>query len=101
MHLSAWPTAADLGSAGAADGTRSTRSQRHSAASAARSRRPRSRCAHELARVEISGPEGLVSAARLAADDLRALGKVTGDLVFTTTDGDELKVAAELSPPTG
>ncbi len=38
-----------------------------------------------LSRVEISGPGTLVAAAELAADDLRAVGKITGDLVFTPT----------------
>jgi valyl-tRNA synthetase len=50
----------------------------------------------ELARVEISGPEGLVRAAELAADDLRAAGKIVGDLVFTANDATEISVEAEL-----
>ena len=54
---------------------------------------------HELSRVEISGPEALVSAARLAQDDLRRAGKVTGDLVFTSVpDAEGISVAAELAP---
>ena len=40
----------------------------------------------ELSRVEITGPEALVRAAELAAADLRATGKITGDLVFTVDD---------------
>ena len=40
----------------------------------------------ELSRVEITGPEELIRAAELAADDLRAAGKITGDLVFTADD---------------
>ena len=99
VHLSAWPTAADLGSAGAADG--SAIDAVATALGGIRGAKSQAKVSmrHELSRVEISGPEGLVSAARLAEDDLRRAGKVTGDLVFTTADGDELKVHAELSPP--
>jgi valyl-tRNA synthetase len=50
----------------------------------------------ELSRVEIAGPEELVRAAELAAADLRAAGKIVGDLVFTATDATEITVAAEL-----
>ena len=55
----------------------------------------------ELSRVEISGPAELVEHARQAADDLRAAGRVTGDLVFTPADGvegGELTVTAEIAP---
>jgi valyl-tRNA synthetase len=53
----------------------------------------------ELARVEVSGPATLVEAARTAEDDLRKVGKITGDLVFTArSDATELSVVAELAP---
>ncbi|MFL6108563.1 MAG: valine--tRNA ligase [Marmoricola sp.] len=52
----------------------------------------------ELSRVEISGPASLVEAARSATEDLRKVGKIVGDLVFTTTEGGELSVEAELAP---
>jgi valyl-tRNA synthetase len=53
----------------------------------------------ELSRVEITGPAGLVTAAQAAADDLRKVGRITGDLVFTVqADAAELTVAAELAP---
>ena len=53
----------------------------------------------ELSRVEISGPEGLVVAAELAAADLRRTGRVTGELIFTVdADATEISVAAELAP---
>jgi valyl-tRNA synthetase len=52
----------------------------------------------ELARVEVSGPADLVEAARTAEDDLRKVGKITGDLVFTAhPDATELTVVAELA----
>jgi valyl-tRNA synthetase len=48
--------------------------------------------------VEVFGPAALVAAARTAADDLRKVGRITGDLVFTAQlDATELTVAAELA----
>ena len=94
--------AADLGAAAAADaqvldavaaaltGIRGAKSQ-----AKAKMRAP-------LARVEVSGPETLVEAARRAEDDLRAVGNVVGDLVFTARDdAREISVEAELAPAEG
>ena len=99
IHLAAWPTETDLGAAAAADpitvdavaaaliGIRGAKSQAKVSMRA------------ELSRVEITGPERLVRAAELAADDLRKTAKVTGDLVFTVDDSaTELRVDAELAP---
>ncbi|QBX54315.1 valine--tRNA ligase [Nocardioides seonyuensis] len=99
IHRSSWPVAADLGSAAAADsrvvdavaaaltGIRGAKSQ-----AKAKMKAP-------LARVEVSGPTALVEAAAQAADDLRAVGNVVGDMVFTPDDSaNELTVAAELAP---
>ncbi len=98
IHRSQWPLAAELGSAAASDpaavdavaaalrGIRGAKSQAKVSMRA------------ELSRVEISGPEPLVRGAELAEHDLRASGKITGDLVFTVTDATELSVASELAP---
>ena len=51
----------------------------------------------ELVRASVSGPEALVSLAEQASDDLRAAGKIVGDLSFTATDADELTAAAEIA----
>ena len=54
---------------------------------------------HELTKVRISGPEPLVRAAELAADDLRRTGRITGKLKFTVDESaTELSVDAELAP---
>ncbi|MDP2773238.1 MAG: valine--tRNA ligase [Nocardioides sp.] len=98
IHRSTWPAVAELGSAAAYDpvavdavaaaliGIRGAKSQAKVSMRA------------ELSRVEISGPEALVRAAELAEADLRASGKITGELVFTATDATELSVTAELAP---
>jgi len=97
IHRAPWPTELDLGSAAAADpstidavaavliGIRGAKSQAKVSMRA------------ELARVEVTGPEHLVRAAELAADDLRKTGKITGDLVFTATGSSEIAVRAELA----
>lgn len=99
IHRAPWPEELDLGSAAAADpttvdavaavliGIRGAKSQAKVSMRA------------ELSRVEVSGPQALVRAAELAADDLRKTGKITGDLVFTATgtEGQELSVHAELA----
>ncbi len=98
VHLSTWPTVAELGSAAAADPAAvdavaaTLRGIRGAKSSAKVSMRA------ELSRVEVSGPEALVRQAKLAESDLRAAGKITGDLVFTATDATELTVDAELAP---
>jgi valyl-tRNA synthetase len=99
IHRASWPTAADLGSAAAAQplvldavasaltGIRGAKSQ-----AKAKMRAP-------LSRVEITGPTSLVEAAQQAQDDLRAVGTIVGDLVFTVDDSaTELRVTAELAP---
>ena len=98
IHHASWPTVTDLGSAAAADpamvdAVASTLIGIRGAKSAAKvSMRA------QLSRVEVTGPEALVRAAEQAAGDLRATGKITGDLVFTVDESaTEISVAAELA----
>ena len=52
----------------------------------------------ELSRVEITGPPAQITAIRSAEQDLRKVGKVTGELVLTEReDATEVTVAAELA----
>ncbi len=96
IHRAAWPAVTELGAAAATDptavdavgaaliGIRGAKSQAKVSMRA------------ELSRVEIAGPEVLVQAAELAARDLRAAGKIVGELVFTANDAAEISVVAEL-----
>ncbi|MDX6372635.1 MAG: valyl-tRNA synthetase [Nocardioidaceae bacterium] len=99
IHRAPWPVQTDLGAAAAADpatldavaaaliGIRGAKSQ------------AKVSMRHELTKVRISGPEPLVRAAELAADDLRKTGKITGKLKFTVDESaTELTVEAELAP---
>jgi valyl-tRNA synthetase len=51
----------------------------------------------ELSSATVTGPAAAVALAREAADDLRAAGKVTGELAFAEGDGSELRVTAEIA----
>ena len=98
VHRQAWPNAADLGSAAAADpamlgavaavltGVRGAKSQ------------AKVKMRTALSSVTVSGPAERLAAAERAADDLRATGSITGDLVFTPTDDPEISVVAEIAP---
>ena len=59
---------------------------------------PRSRCAPSCRRADVRGPAAALALAERAAADLRAAGKVAGDLIFTPTDADDVTVAAEFAP---
>jgi valyl-tRNA synthetase len=99
VHRAAWPTASDLGSAASADpamlaavadvlsGIRGAKSQ------------AKVKMRTELSRVQVTGPAALVAFAERAADDLRAAGNVTGELVFTATEDPDLRVDARLAGP--
>jgi valyl-tRNA synthetase len=98
IHHASWPTELELGSAAAADpalldAVAATLTGIRGAKSAAKvSMRA------ELSRVEVTGPEALVRAAERAAGDLRATGRITGELIFTVDEqATELAVTAELA----
>jgi len=97
VHRTAWPSKVEIGApagdatmldavAAALAGIRGAKSQAKVSMRA------------ELARVEIVGPPALLAAAETAADDLRKVGRITGDLVFTArSEATELTVDAELA----
>ncbi|MDX6299859.1 MAG: valyl-tRNA synthetase [Nocardioidaceae bacterium] len=102
IHRASWPTAADLGEGGSAQPEMLTavaatlRGIRGAKSTAKVSMRT------ELSRATVSGPAADVALAEQAADDLRAAGKVTGELVFTAGDEPEIAVdarVAELAAP--
>jgi valyl-tRNA synthetase len=99
VHTSSWPVATELGSAAATDdsvlsavavtltGIRGAKSQ-----AKAKMKAP-------LSRVEVTGPAAQVEAAQRADDDLRAVGNIVGELVFTVDESaSEISVVAELAP---
>jgi valyl-tRNA synthetase len=99
IHRAAWPTETDLGAAAAADA--SSLDAVAAALIGIRGAKSQAKVSmrHELTGVRISGPEALVRAAELAADDLRKTGRVTGDLTFAVDESaTELAVEADLAP---
>jgi valyl-tRNA synthetase len=100
IHRAAWPVGTDLGAAAAADpamidavaaaliGIRGAKSKAKVSMKA------------ELSRVEISAPEEQLHLVEQAADDLRAAGKITGELVFSAVAAGELTVDAQLADTT-
>jgi valyl-tRNA synthetase len=99
VHRASWPTGSDVSAAASGDasildavaaalaGIRGAKSQAKVSMRA------------EVTRAEVSGPAELLAAAETAADDLRKVGKITGELVFTARpDAAELSVDVELAP---
>jgi valyl-tRNA synthetase len=100
VHHAAWPQAAELGdaAAGADAGMLDAVAAALAGIRGAKSQAKVSMRA-EVARAEVFGPETLLSAAEAAADDLRKVGKIVGELVFTARPDDtEISVVAELTP---
>jgi valyl-tRNA synthetase len=97
VHRSAWPEPTELGAAAAADAAMVD----HVAAALAGIRGAKSQAKvsmrTELARVEISGPADVLASVEQVQDDLRKVGKVTGEIVFTATDAAELSVVADVA----
>jgi valyl-tRNA synthetase len=99
IHRQPWPTAADLGSAASADpamlgAVASTLAGIRGAKSTAKvSMRT------ELTRVTVTGPADALALAERAAEDLKAAGKVLGDLTFAQTGATEIQVDAEVAAP--
>jgi valyl-tRNA synthetase len=53
----------------------------------------------ELTRVTVTGPADALALAERAAEDLKAAGKVLGDLTFAQTGATEIQVDAEVAAP--
>ncbi|HYH33862.1 MAG TPA: class I tRNA ligase family protein, partial [Nocardioides sp.] len=98
IHRAPWPVSSDLGAAAAADpalidavaaalvGIRGAKSQAKVSMKA------------PLSRVEVSGPPAQVAAVEMAAADLRASGRITGELVFApVAEASQISVTAELA----
>jgi valyl-tRNA synthetase len=97
IHRRAWPSAAELGAAAATDpamlsavaGTLvGIRGAKSNAKVSMRT---------ELSRADVRGPAGPLALAERAAADLKAAGKIIGDLTFSATDASDITVVAEIA----
>jgi len=98
VHHAAWPTTGELADVASGDAAMLTAVA--AALGGIRGAKSQAKVSMktELTRVEISGPTALVESAQAAAEDLRKVGKIIGELVFTASDAAELSVRAELAP---
>lgn len=98
VHRAAWPTATELGSAAASDGSVVDAVAAALAGIRGAKSQAKVNMKTPLARVEVRGPAKAVQGAELAASDLVAAGKITGDLVFTVDESaNEVTVSAEIA----
>jgi valyl-tRNA synthetase len=98
VHRQPWPTASDLGSAASADPAMLDAVAATLAGIRGAKSNAKVSMRTDLARAEVSGPAQQLALAEKAAQDLRAAGRVVGDLVFTPTDEPDLTVDAEVAP---
>jgi valyl-tRNA synthetase len=98
VHRAAWPTVAELGGVTADHDVLAAVATALAGIRGAKSTAKVSMRA-EVRRVEFTGPPALLDDVRLADADLRNVGRVTGDVVYTEdTTATELGVTAELVP---
>jgi valyl-tRNA synthetase len=98
VHRAAWPSKLEIGAP--ADGDATMLDAVAAALAGIRGAKSQAKVSMraELSHVEVFGPAALLVAAKAAADDLRKVGRITGDLVFTAQlEATELTVAAELA----
>ena len=96
IHHASWPTTTELGSAAASDPSAidvvaaALAGLRGAKSSAKVSQRT------EVSRAVVTGPAEQVRLAELAERDLRAVGKITGELAFVADESSEIAVDVEL-----
>jgi valyl-tRNA synthetase len=95
IHRRPWPGADDLGSAAAADASMLTAVSAVLGALRGTKSAAKVSMRTEITRAEVRGPDPLLVQARRATDDLRAAGRVVGELEFVTDDTSE-DVTAEV-----
>jgi valyl-tRNA synthetase len=98
VHHQPWPTAPDFGAAAAADPAMLTAVAGALAGIRGAKSQAKVSMRTELTRATVSGPATAMALAEQAADDLRAAGKITGDLTFTPDDATEINVKTEIAP---
>ncbi len=102
IHRRSWPGADDLGSAAAADAGMLTAAAAVLGALRGTKSAAKVSMRTEISRVEVRGPDALLNRARRATDDLRAAGRVVGDLTFTSDDtAEEVTAEVEFTTPEG
>ncbi len=97
IHRQSWPTASELGSAASADPAMLSAVAATLAGIRGAKSTAKVSMRTELSRAVVAGPAHAVALAERAAADLKAAGKVVGDLTFTPTDAADITVDAEIA----
>jgi valyl-tRNA synthetase len=98
IHRATWPTVGEL-PASTQDGAVLTASATVLAGIRGAKSTAKVSMRTEVTRVVVSGPETQLALAEAAVADIRAAGRVTGELVFTPTAVEAITVDATLAPP--
>jgi valyl-tRNA synthetase len=98
LHRQPWPTPADLGSAAGDDP--SMLSAVAAALAGIRGAKSTAKVSMrtEVSRATVAGPATALELAARAAEDLKAVGKVVGELTFAPNDAQDITVDAEIAP---
>jgi valyl-tRNA synthetase len=97
IHRASWPERAELGGI---DGDPAALDAVATALIGLRGAKSQAKVSmkHELSAAELSGPQHLLDAVRLAEDDLRRAGRLTARPTYVVSDGGELTVSATVAP---
>jgi valyl-tRNA synthetase len=102
IHRRRWPGADDLGSAAAADAGMLSAVALVLGALRGTKSAAKVSMRTEITRAQVRGPDAVLAEARRAVEDLRAAGRVVGDLTFTADESSEDVVAeVDLAAATG
>jgi valyl-tRNA synthetase len=97
IHRQQWPTVSELGSAASGEPAMLTAVAATLAGVRGAKSTAKVSMRTELSGAVVSGPAEAVRLAEQAADDLRAAGKIVGELTFTPNDATDITVDAELA----
>jgi valyl-tRNA synthetase len=97
IHRQQWPTVAELGTVGSGDPAMLSAVAATLAGVRGAKSTAKVSMRTELSGAVVSGPAAALGLAEQAADDLRAAGKIVGELTFTPTDATEITVEAEIA----
>jgi valyl-tRNA synthetase len=89
VHRQPWPTADDLGSAAATSPALLEAVEQVLVALRGAKSQAKVSMRTEMTRAEVRGPDATLSLAKQADEDLRAVGKISGDLTYTVDDDAE------------
>jgi valyl-tRNA synthetase len=98
IHRQAWPSAADLGPAASADPTMLTAVAGALAGIRGAKSTAKVSMRAEVSHATVAGPAAALDLIARATEDLKAVGKIVGELAFAPNDATDITVEAEIAP---